>query len=275
MTGWHQQRLAALDFESSGRDPLTARIVSCAVVLVGGGQPTTTYEWLLNPGIAMEPGAIAVHGITDEYAAEHGTPAADGVREIVATVYTLVQAGVPLVGHNLGSYDLTLLDCESQRHGGGTLVEACRQPLTRVIDTLRLDKHAAPFRKRVSETQGPYQLRTTAETYGLRWEEDKAHGAAYDALKSVQVAWVMGCIAHRPAGERPEWVQALRNSRGPYEAFDDLACDVEELHRRQVRWAAEDAASYQEWLRSPKAGEKQDPDAVIDGEWPLRSGGAT
>jgi DNA polymerase-3 subunit epsilon len=65
-------------------------------------------------------------------------------------------------------------------------------------------------------------------------------------------------------------VQALRNRRGPYERFDDLVCDVEELHRRQVVWARESAASYQEWLRSPKAGEKQDLAAVIDGMWPLR-----
>jgi DNA polymerase-3 subunit epsilon len=275
MSPWHLQRMAALDFESSDKDPMTARIVSCALILVGGGQPTESFEWLLNPGIPMDPGAIKVHGITDEYAAAHGQPAVEGVTQIAAAVSKLVQAGIPLVGHNLGSYDLNLLDCETRRHNLGSLEGVCGQPLTRVIDTLRLDKHAAPFRRKPSKDQGPYQMRTTAEMYGVGWDEDKAHGAAYDALKSAQAAWVMGSIAHRPAGERPEWVQAIRNSRGPYEAFDDLAVDVEELHRRQVGWAAADAASYQEWLRSPRAGEKQDTAAVIDGSWPLRVGGAS
>jgi DNA polymerase-3 subunit epsilon len=63
-------------------------------------------------------------------------------------------------------------------------------------------------------------------------------------------------------------VLRLRNRRGPYERFSDLAfVDVEELHRRQVGWAAEHAASYQEYLR------KSDPAAVIDGTWPLRPAG--
>jgi DNA polymerase-3 subunit epsilon len=263
--------MAALDFESSDKDPETARIVTCALILVGGDQPTNTRTWLLNPGIPMEPGAIAVHGITDEYAAAHGIDAKQGVHEIAQAVAEVVAAEVPLVGHNLGSYDLNLLDRETRRHCGAGLEEVCGRPLNRVIDTMVLDKHVAPYRRRVSETQGPYQMRTTAETYRLRWDEDQAHGAEYDALKSAQAAWVMGAIAHRRREERPEWVQALRNRRGPYDRFDDIAgIDVDELHRRQVVWAAGQAASFQEWLRSDRAGEKYDPNAVIDGSWPLR-----
>lgn len=269
---WHTQRLAALDFESSDKDPETARIVTCALILVGGGQPTNPRTWLINPGIPMEPGAIAVHGITDEYAAEHGMPAAQGVAEIAQAISEVVTAGVPLVGHNLGSYDLNLLDRECTRHCGAGLLDVLGQPLTRVLDTMVLDKHCAPYRRRVSETQGPYQMRTTAETYGLEWDESAAHGAEYDALQSVRALYKMGVIAHTAPQERPEWVQALRNRRGPYERFSDLAgVTVEELHRRQIGWAKADADSYQAWLRDPvKSGAKHNPDAVIDGRWPLR-----
>lgn len=276
---WHRQRMAALDFECSDKVPETARIVSCALILVGGGLPTDTRTWLINPGIAQEPGAIAVHKLTDEHLAEHGKPAAEAVAEIAKSVAEEVTAGTPIVGHNLGSFDLNLLNHECMRHLGDTLEGICRQPLTRVIDTMTLDKHAAPYRRRVSPTQGPYQMRTTAETYGLPWDEDAAHGAEYDALQSARAAYKMGAIAHTPAGERPDWVQSLRNRRGPYDRFDDLAnVTVEELHQRQVKWAAADAASYQAWLRDPvKSGEKHNPDAVIDGTWPLRpvqTGGA-
>lgn len=274
--GWHLGRLAALDFESSDKTPETARIVTCALILVGGGQPTDTRTWLINPGIAQEPGAIAVHGITDEYAAEHGQPAEQGVGEIAKAIAEVVAAGTPLVGHNLGGYDLNLLNHECLRHLGDTLEGVCRQPLTRVIDTMVLDRHAAPYRRRVSEKQGPYQMRTTAETYRLGWDEASAHGAEYDALMSARAAYKMGAIAHTPAEHRPDWVKGLRNRRGPYDRFNDLAhVSVEELHQRQIRWAADSAASYQEWLRDPaKSGTKHDPDAVIDGTWPVRPVGS-
>lgn len=269
---WFAQRLAALDFECSDKVPETARIVSCALILVGGGLPTDTRTWLVNPGIAQEPGAIAVHKLTDEHLAEHGQEADVAVGEIAKSVAEVVAAGTPLVGHNLGGFDLNLLNHECMRHLGDTLEGICRQPLTRVIDTMTLDRHAAPFRKRVSPTQGPYQMRTTAETYGLPWNEAEAHGAEYDALMSARAAYRIGIIAHTPPDHRPDWVKNLRNRRGPYDRFDDLAnVTVEGLHQRQIRWAADDAASYQAWLRDPaKSGDKHNPDAVIDGTWPLR-----
>ncbi|KND45343.1 exonuclease domain-containing protein [Streptomyces stelliscabiei] len=275
---WFTQRLAALDFECSDKVPETARIVSCALILVGGGLPTDTRTWLVNPGIAQEPGAIAVHKLTDEHLAEHGTPAPEAVGEIAKSVAEVVAAGTPLVGHNLGSFDLNLLNHECMRHLGDSLEGVCRQPLTRVLDTMVLDKHAAPYRRRVSEKQGPYQMRTTAETYELPWDESAAHGAEYDALMSARAAYRIGIIAHTPPEHRPDWVKALRNRRGPYDRFDDLAnVTVEGLHQRQIRWAADDAASYQAWLRDPaKSGDKHNPDAVIDGTWPLRPiGGAS
>ncbi|MET7944232.1 exonuclease domain-containing protein [Streptomyces sp. NPDC005302] len=265
MTPWHLQRMAALDFESSDKDPETARIVSCALILVGGGLPTDTREWLLNPGIKMEPGAIEKHKITDEYVAEHGQPAEQGVGEIAKAIAEVVAGGVPLVGHNLGGYDLNLLDRECRRHLGDSLEDICRTPLTRVIDTMILDWWAAPFRKRVSEKQGAYEMKTTAQRYGLGWDDEKAHGATYDALMSARAAWRMGNIAGLPRDQRPEWVQLLVNRRGPYERFDDLAvADVEELHRRQIGWAAQRAAGLQDHFR------KTDPAVVIDGTWPLR-----
>lgn len=273
MTPWHVQRMAALDFESSDKDADTARIVTCALILVSGGLPVDTTTWLINPGIPMEPEAIKVHGITDEYAAEHGQPAEQGVGEIAKAISEIVAAGVPLVGHNLGGYDLNLLDRECRRHLGDSLEGICRQPLTRVIDTMVLDRHCAPFRKRISETQGPYQMRTTAETYGLKWDEDQAHGAEYDALQSARAAYKMGVIAHTPYRDRPDWVLALRPNR--FNSLRDVT--VEELHTRQVEWFREDAANYQAWLRNKaKAKDKHDPNAVIDGRWPLRPvGGAS
>ncbi|MFB8772147.1 exonuclease domain-containing protein [Streptomyces broussonetiae] len=266
-TPWHIQRMAALDFEASDKDSETARIVSCALILVGGNLPTDTRTWLVNPGIPQEPGAIAVHKLTDEHLAEHGAPAEQAVPEIAKSVAEVVAGGVPLVGHNLGGYDLNLLDRECRRHLGDSLEGIVRQPLTRVIDTMVLDRQVAPYRKRVSEEQGPYQMRTTAETYGLPWNEEQAHGAEYDALMSARAAYKMGAIAHTPYRDRPDWVRALRTNR-----FNSLrGVTVEELHERQIEWYRRDAEGYQAWLRdAAKSKEKHDPEAVIPTAWPLR-----
>lgn len=257
---WHLGRLAAFDCESSDKDPETARIVTCALIGLGGGQTTDSSTWLLNPGIAMEPGAIAVHGITDEYAAEHGMPAAEGVRLIAAAVARAVQEGCPLVGHNI-TFDLVLLDRECRRHNFGSLEGICGRPITRVIDTMVIDRHTAPFRRRVSPTQGPYQMRTTAETYGLPWDEAAAHGAEYDATQSARVAYKMGDIAHRAPQDRPEWVRSLRD-RG--DRFNLLACSLDELFARQQAWHAQWASEFQAYLR------KSTVDAVVDPSWPMR-----
>lgn len=260
---WHLGRMAALDFESSDKNPATARIVTCALIEVGGGEPTVPRTWLLNPGVPMNPEAIAVHGITDAYAAEHGVPAEVGVKEIAEAVAEVVRSGVVLVGHNI-SYDLTLLDAECTRYGLDSLAAVCGRPLSRVIDTMVIDRHTAPFRRRVSETQGPYQLRTTVETYGLAWDDDAAHAADYDAMQSARVAWLMGSIAHSPAEQRPAWVRNLRDGGA---RFDLLAgVTLEELFARQQVWHRQWATDFQEYRR------RSNPDAVVNGDWPVQGG---
>lgn len=259
---WHLGRMAALDFEASDKDPATARIVTCALIHVGGGEPTEKREWLLNPGEPQNPEAIKVHGISDEYAAEHGLDATHGVREIAQAIACVVSAGLPLVGHNLGGYDLNLIDAECARHELGSLEAVCGQPLTRVVDTMVIDRYTAPFRRRVSPTQGPYQMRTTAETYGLAWDEDAAHGAEYDALASARVAWLMGDIAHRPPAERPLWVRNLRDGGARFTRLAGVT--LEELFVLQQEWHATWAADFEAYLR------KTDESASIDRSWPLR-----
>lgn len=261
---WHLGPKLAYDTETTGVDLETVRIVSAAAIHMDNGAADTT-EWLADPGVEIPAEVTAVHGITTERARAEGRPATEVIVEIVEALAAAVAAGTPIVGHNV-VFDLTLTDRETRRHLGLGLWEALGgEPY--VIDTMVLDRYTAPFRKRVSEKQGPYQMRTTAETYGLGWDEAAAHGAAYDALMSGRVAWHMGRIAHQPRGERPGWVRVLRTSRHNHLA----GLTLDQMHARQVQWAAADAASYQAWLRNPaKSGDKHDAAAVIDGTWPLR-----
>jgi DNA polymerase-3 subunit epsilon len=272
MTPWHLGRMAAIDFESSGTDPLEAFIVSCCVALVGGGEDTQIREWILSPGDREIPeGAVAVHGISTERARAEGVDHAEGLDEIAAAVARILADGVPLVGHNIGSYDLPLLEAECLRESVAPIQTRSPVGFYPVIDTLVIDKHCLPYRSRVSETQGPYQLRTTAQTYGLEWSEEQAHGSTYDALMSARAAWHIGNIAHLPADQRPEFIRDRQARERKPELFDDVAgISLGELHDRQVKWAAEDAVSFQRWLRTKAPADRRDPNAVVDGTWPVR-----
>lgn len=258
---WHTGPLLAFDTETSGVDVETDRIVSAAAIHLGGGQPTQAATWLSDvDGIEIPEAATAVHGISTEQARTHGRPAKQVTEEVVTALAEATASGTPIVGHNL-PYDLTLLDREARRHLGCGLHDAIPEDKLRVIDTRVLDQHVLPRRRRVSPTQGARQLITVAQVYGLPWDEQAAHGSEYDALMSARIAYRIGQIARTAPEDRPTFVL-----RDRFQRFDDIAdLDLEQLHAAQVIWAAEQAASLQEWFRSQPGKE----DTVVNGAWPL------
>lgn len=262
MTNWHTGPLLAFDTETTGINTETDRIVSAAAIHLGGGQDTQPRTWLSDvDGIEIPAAATAVHGISTEQAQAEGRPAKEVVEEVVTALADAITAGTPIVGHNIGHYDLTLLDREARRHLGCGLDQAIDLTRMRVIDTRILDQHVLPRRRRVSEKQGARQLITLAQVYNLPWDEQAAHGSEYDALMAARVAYRIGQIAHTAPADRPPFVL-----RDRFQQFNDItALDLNQLHAAQVIWAKEQAASLQEWFRSQPG--KQD--TVIDGRWPL------
>jgi len=252
--------MAALDFETSGTDAHEAIIVTAHLGYVGGGLPTEPNDWVLSPGdFEIPEGATAIHGYSTARARTEGVDHRAGVEAIAFAVAQALTSGTPLVGHNIGGYDLTVLESECRRWDVATVTDRTGKGFYPVLDTMVLDKHVDPFRKRVSKTQGAHTLRTVAETFGLGWDEKAAHSASYDAMASARAAWRMGQIAHTPHDRRPDWVRRLRTQN-----FDDLAgLTVGELHSRQIVWAEQQATKLQKHLR------ESDPSAVVDGSWPL------
>ncbi|WP_399142234.1 hypothetical protein Q3A86_32920 [Streptomyces sp. NBUA17] len=62
---------------------------------------------------------------------------------------------------------------------------------------------------------------------------------------------------------RADWPERIRQVRRPrYGDFNGMT--LAELHARQIELAAEQAAGLQKHFR------KTDPNAVVDGAWPLR-----
>ncbi|MBD2764589.1 3'-5' exonuclease [Kocuria sp. cx-455] len=226
---WTKLPRACFDLETTGRDPQTARIVTASVVLVApDGAVLKEWEWLADPGVEIPEAAAAIHGISTEKARAEGQAASDVVAELTTVLSELWADGTPVLAFN-AAYDLTVLARECERH---------EIPVTRpfpVLDPFILNKQVHRFRK------GKRTLGALCEEYGVIL--DAAHTSAADALATERLATAMA------------------------EKFVELQTAASELHQAQVGWAAEQAASLQEYFR------RRDPDAVVDGTWPVHPRG--
>ncbi|NYH54241.1 DNA polymerase-3 subunit epsilon [Nocardiopsis arvandica] len=227
---WHTRPMAAFDVESTGLDLDHDRIVTAALWRIDPVHRTKEVTtWLIDPGIDIPQEATDIHHITTDHAREHGRPASEAVPEIGAALEKAAVDGLPVVVYN-APYDLGLLAAELQRHQSGARFDE----MLRVLDPLVLDKRVDTFRR------GSRKLVDVCAHHGVRLDAEQAHGAAADALAAARLAWKL-------AATHPE--------------LADMGID--ELHTAQVTWKAEQAAGLQAYLR------RKDPEAVVDGSWPL------
>lgn len=226
MLSWHELPRASFDLETTGRDPQLARIVTASIILVdGSGSVLAHHEWLVDPGVEIPAEAAAIHGISTDKARSEGMHAAEAVRQISTVLADTFAAGIPVLAFN-AAYDFTVLAREAERHG-------CTAPTPfPVIDPYILDKQADRFRR------GKRTLTAMAEHYSVAFEN--AHTSAADVMATLAVGAAV-------AG-----------------AYPLMGQDAGTLHALQVQWAADQAASFQAYLR------RRDPEAVIDGSWPLK-----
>lgn len=256
---WHHERLCLLDFETTGIDPHRDRVVTAAIIEVGGGKDTRTHEWLVNPGITIPDEAAAVHGITTEHAESNGVDAAGAIHEIAEHLLRLSANGVPIVGHNV-CYDLTMLWAECVRHDLTDLAEQVAA-VAPVIDTAVIEKHLDPYRpgqpngRRPDNACGSHRLIDCCRLWGVELSEQDAHGAAADALAAGRLAWKLAAKPDR---------FAQFDSR-PVDRIDPAALPLDALHTWQRNEKARQADSLQEWFR------KQGKPDVVSRDWPIQT----
>ena len=221
--------LGVFDLETTGIDVTTSRIVSAHVGVIGpDGAVLEQTDWLADPGVEIPEQASAVHGITTERARAEGRPAAIVVGEIVAALADVLHRGIAVTIYN-ASYDLSLLAAEARRYDLEPLVAPAP-----IIDPLVLDKAVDRYRK------GKRTLEAAALHYGVSLTD--AHDAGADAVAAGRVAQALA--AAFPA---------------------ELDIDATELHARQIAWGAEQAASFQDYMRRT-----HNPDFTDSGLWPVR-----
>lgn len=211
MDSWHELPRAAFDLETTGRDPLTARIVTASIVLVDGrGDVIQQHEWLADPGVPIPVEAAAIHGVDTVTAVSRGAPAGLVVNEIARVLEGYFHSGLPVLAFN-ARYDFTVLYCEGIRHG----VDIPRpRP---VLDPYVMDKYADRYRP------GKRTLSAMCSHYGV--ELQHAHTSAADVMATLGVGAVLA------------------------DRFAQLRRPAEHLHDSQVAWALGQAASFQEYLR--------------------------
>jgi len=257
---WGDGPLAPFDLETTGVNTSEDRIVTGCVAIVppAGDGPRTpkVFSWMADPGIEIPQGATDVHGITTEYAREHGADAPEVIESIVRQLLVALEQGVPIVGANL-QYDLTLLMHECLRHRIRPLHE--RMPdglLAPVVDVMVIDKAADPYR------QGKRKLTNLAEHYRVKLEG--AHDSTADALAAGRIAWRMaqGPIQRTPRHDLAGNVLPPR--RGDPGPLDVGSMKLSDLHAAQVEWKATQSAGLARYLRGK--GESADD---VRPEWPF------
>lgn len=213
---WHTGPMATLDFETTGVDPVSDRVVSVAAL---GPSGWGTNEWapdlegLINPGVPIPERSSAVHGIRDaDVATAPAAPVA--IAAIVDWINRLAAERIVLVVYN-APYDLTMLRAEAQRHD---IAQPTWEDLV-VADPLVLDWAADRYRR------GKRTLTITAEHYGVTL--DGAHEARADAVAARELARAI----------------ALKHSSVGTLSFDQLMS-------QQREWFAAKTESWNEWARS-------------------------
>lgn len=170
-------RQIILDTETTGLDPqLGHRVVELACVEIFNRRITDrAFHRYLNPDRASDPGALEVHGLTEDFLRDKPR-----FPEVVDEFLEFV-AGAELVIHN-AAFDVSFLDAELSRAGRPPIAKS----VPSVLDTLRLARQLHPGKRN--------SLDALCERYAVDNSHRTLHGALLDArlLGEVYLAMTRG-----------------------------------------------------------------------------------
>jgi DNA polymerase-3 subunit epsilon len=160
---------AVVDFETTGLNPETDRIVQLAAIIVNGeGDIVDSFDTIVKPESPAEyqHGAEHIHGITAEQVSS-GMPLRDALEKLWS-----ITSGNVFTAHN-APFDLGFLHAESKRVGLEGHVDVH-------VDTLELARRTTG-----TDTTRKHNLFALCEHYGI--ERDKVHDARSDATATAQL----------------------------------------------------------------------------------------
>ncbi|MDX3458953.1 exonuclease domain-containing protein [Streptomyces sp. ME02-8801-2C] len=236
-------RKMGFDVETTGVSVTEDRIVTASLIFTGGGEMDAPHDYLINPEIPIPIGASEIHGIYDADVRARGSAAKVALEDIASRIATGFRAGYPLIGYNV-SFDYSMLHWELVRCGLPTLVERLGRKPHAIIDPYVIDKEIDRYRR------GKRKLQNVAEHYGVVTGDYEWHSASADVKATVGIAEVLF---------------------DRYQFLDRMGFNG--LYGFQKMWRERQSKSLQEYFRNPaKSGDSYNPEAVVNGEWPLIGG---
>jgi DNA polymerase III epsilon subunit family exonuclease len=159
---------AVVDFETTGIDPETDRVIQVAAIVINGeGEIVESFDTVVRPENPAQytHGAEHVHGISVEQVAQ-GMP----LREALEKVWTISKGNV-FTAHNAMFY-INFLHAESARVGLENKIDT-------YVDTLALARRTDQDRTR------KHSLHALCEHYGI--DHENAHEAKSDATATAEL----------------------------------------------------------------------------------------
>ena len=159
---------AVVDFETTGVNPETDRIVQLAAIVVNGeGEIVDSFDTVVKPESPTEyvHGAEHIHGIS-EAEVQSGMPLKEALRKLWS-----ISEGNLFTAHN-ARFDLGFLHAESARVGLGGRIHD-------YVDTLALARKTDEARTR------RHSLEALCEHYGI--ERTRSHEAKADATATAEL----------------------------------------------------------------------------------------
>jgi len=170
-------RQIVLDTETTGLEATKGhRIIEIAAIEVVNRKITDNYFHVyINPQREVDEGALAVHGLSDEFLADKPK-----FQEIYQSFIDFIKEG-ELVIHN-APFDVGFLNMELEKTGSGQLVDHC----SGVLDTLAMARQLHPGKRN--------SLDALCERYAVDRSARTLHGALIDTelLAQVYIAMTRG-----------------------------------------------------------------------------------
>jgi DNA polymerase-3 subunit epsilon len=217
LKSWVELPVVVIDFETTGVDPAECMPVEIACARIEGGKVVAEHSALINPGVPISEGAIAVHGITEEMVKDAGKPAV-----VIELALQAVDAWECLpAGYNGHFFDRTILQriVATTRESG-----LASHPHWPWLDPLVAIREVDRFVK----GKGRHQLGKVCERRGIKLEG--AHRALADVKATAALLFHFDVL---------NW---LGKDSTPTETL-----------RRQMRFAEAQERSFQEWkARQPQ-----------------------
>jgi DNA polymerase-3 subunit epsilon len=171
---WATQKLAVIDFETTGLSAEQDRVIEVGVACFEHGELSALTNWLVNPGIPVPEQARAIHNIGDEELRD-----APAFAEIVAKLEALVEGHLP-IAYN-AHFDRNFLHAELARADRSRLEP---EPVTAFDPNVSWIDPLVWVRELHKEERG-HRLGEVCARLGIAL--DSAHRAASDAEATGRV----------------------------------------------------------------------------------------